>query len=71
MTNSIRSDYSYCFGVACPLRARCERYLPDPPDVPLWWLSVAYREDTGQCCNFSKSKMLLEMEFGIKNLSEI
>ena len=54
MTNSIRTDYSYCFGVACPLRARCERYLPDPPDVPLWWVPVAYRKDTGKCCNFSK-----------------
>ena len=28
------------------------RYLPDPPDAPLWWVPVEYREKTGRCVHF-------------------
>lgn len=40
----MNKDYSYCSGVTCPIRNECKRYLPDPPDVPLWWIPPAYKE---------------------------
>lgn len=51
-TNNVNSDYAYCFGVACKLRNQCKRYLPDPPDAPLWWVPVEYQEETGTCIHF-------------------
>jgi len=38
--------------VACKLRNQCKRYLPDPPDAPLWWVPVEYREETRTCVHF-------------------
>ena len=52
MNNEIKNDYAYCFGVACKLRNQCKRCLPDPPDAPLWWVPVEYREKTGTCVHF-------------------
>lgn len=37
----MNKDYSYCSGVTCPIRQECRRYLPDPPDEPLWWIEKA------------------------------
>ena len=45
----MEKDYAYCSGVACAIRKTCKRYLPDPPDYPLWWIPPAYKEETGQC----------------------
>lgn len=55
MNNEIKNDYAYCFGVACKLRNHCKRYLPDPPDAPLWWVPVEYREETGICVHFEEN----------------
>lgn len=52
MNNEIKNDYAYCSGVACKLRNQCKRYLPDPPDAPLWWVPVEYREETETCIHF-------------------
>lgn len=40
--NIINKDYAYCSGVTCPIRKECNRYLPNPPDEPLWWISPAF-----------------------------
>lgn len=45
----MNTDYSYCPGVTCPIRKSCKRYLPDPPDIPLWWIPPAYKPETNQC----------------------
>lgn len=51
----MNKDYSYCSGVTCPIRNECKRYLPDPPDVPLWWIPPAYKENLKQCPHFEKT----------------
>lgn len=48
-------DYSYCSGVTCPIRKECKRYLPNPPDEPLEWISPAYKEDLKKCPLFEQS----------------
>lgn len=48
----METNYSYCSGVACPIKEECKRYLPNPPDEPVWWVNHAYREETGQCPYF-------------------
>ena len=55
MNNEIKNDYAYCSGVACKLRNQCKRYLPDPPDAPLWWVPVEYREETERCPHFEEN----------------
>lgn len=55
MNNEIKNDYAYCSGVACKLRKQCNRYLPDSPDAPLWWVPVEYREETGRCVHFEEN----------------
>lgn len=45
----IQEDYCYCSGITCALRENCKRWLPDPPDIKLWWVPVAYRQETKQC----------------------
>lgn len=50
----MNKDYTYCSGVTCPIRNECKRYLPDPPDVPLWWIPPAYKEHLKQCPHFEK-----------------
>lgn len=51
----MNKDYSYCSGITCPIRQECKRYLPDPPDVPLWWIPPAYKENLKQCPHFEKT----------------
>ena len=29
---------------------------PDPPDAPLWWVTVEYREETETCVHFEENK---------------
>lgn len=50
----MNTDYSYCTGIACPIREDCNRYLPEPPDMPLWWVSPAYKEEFKQCPLYEK-----------------
>lgn len=50
----LNTDYSYCSGVACPLRNNCKRFLPNPPDEPLWWIAPAYKFAIKQCPYFEK-----------------
>lgn len=52
----MNTDYAYCSGVTCPIRKSCKRYLPDPPDIKLWWISPAYNPITKQCpkCDHKK-----------------
>lgn len=49
-------DYSYCSGVACAIKKECKRFLPNPPDEPLWWVHPAYREKLKQCVYFEKKE---------------
>lgn len=51
----MNTDYSYCSGVCCKLRKNCKRYLPNPPDVYLWWIPPAYKEETKQCPHFDST----------------
>lgn len=37
----INTDYCYCSGIGCKIRDKCKRYLPNPPDIPLWWIDAA------------------------------
>lgn len=53
----MNKDYSYCSGVTCPIRNECKRYLPNPPDVPLWWIPPAYKENLKQCPHFEKTNL--------------
>ncbi len=52
----MNTDYAYCSGITCPIRKECKRYLPDPPDIPLWWINPAYKVDSNLCPNFEKTK---------------
>jgi hypothetical protein len=45
----MNQDYEYCSGVECKLKKDCKRYLPDPPNEPLWWINVHYNEKRNQC----------------------
>lgn len=45
----IKENYCYCSGITCALRESCKRWLPDPPDIKLWWIPVAYKQETKQC----------------------
>lgn len=45
----MNTDYAYCSGVTCPIRKTCKRYLPDPPDVKLWWIPPACNPKSKQC----------------------
>lgn len=48
----LNKDYSYCSGVTCPIRKQCRRYLPDPPDEPLWWIPHEYNPQLKTCYYF-------------------
>lgn len=50
----MNKDYTYCSGVACAIRKECKRYLPNPPDEPLYWLPPAYNEYLKSCTHFDK-----------------
>ena len=50
--NMTNTDYAYCSGICCKLRNSCRRYLPNPPDKPLWWVDVAYNDSENECKNF-------------------
>lgn len=53
----MNTDYAHCLGINCPIRDKCKRYLPEPPDAPLWWVPSAYREGLKECPYFeSKNK---------------
>lgn len=54
--NTINKDYTYCSGVTCPVRKDCKRYLPNPPDIPLSWISPSYIQRLSKCPNFSFQK---------------
>lgn len=43
------TDTAYCSGILCPLRDRCSRYLPDPPDAILSWILPQYSEKHNNC----------------------
>ena len=51
----MNTDYAYCLGFNCPIRDNCKRYLPEPPDMALWWVPSAYNGK--ECPDFeSKNK---------------
>ena len=54
--NTVDEDYTYCSGITCPVRKDCKRYLPNPPDVRLWWVDPAYKTKYAKCPNFVSSK---------------
>lgn len=54
MNRDYSRDYSYCSGVCCRLRQNCKRYLPEPPDYPLWWVEPQYNEKNDDCVNYDK-----------------
>lgn len=55
---SISGDYSYCSGVTCTIRKECKRYLPNPPDRYLWWISPAYDNKNNHCPNYEPLKTI-------------
>lgn len=52
----MNTDYSYCSGVTCPIRKDCKRYLPNPPDIRLWWIPPAYKQENKQCPHYEPAK---------------
>ena len=48
---TISKDYAYCSGVTCKLRKQCKRYLPNPPDEDVRWMSEEFIEDSYDCVN--------------------
>lgn len=50
----LTTDYSYCSGVACKTKNSCKRYLPNPPDIPLWWIPPAYKEHLNECPHYER-----------------
>ncbi len=53
----IKKDYSYCSGVACKIRKSCNRYLPNPPDIPIDWIDHSYKEETNTCRYYIRNKI--------------
>ncbi len=60
--NIINKDYAYCSGVTCPIRKECNRYLPNPPDEPLWWISPAFNDKVKRCTHFEQVNMNVNEE---------
>lgn len=49
----MNTDFNYCSGVTCPIRKECKRYLPNPPDMKLHWVSPAYDGKAKLCPLFT------------------